>query len=81
MSFLDFFKQKLLGLSIVIVHFIFVKFAFVYSCFYVIFIILSLSGDVELNPGPRHIRHRQCSILYANIRGLHGNLNDLMIVS
>ena len=85
MGFFDFFKQKLLALSVVvivvIVHIVVVKFAFVYSCFYVIFIILSLSGDVELNPGPRHIRHRQCRILYANIRGLHGNLSDLMVAS
>ena len=45
----------------------------------VISIILTLSGDIEKNPGPT--RYRQCRMLYTNIRGLHANLNDLIVVS
>ena len=44
-------------------------------------IILMLSGDVELNPGPVHSKLRQCRILYSNIRGLHANINDLAVAS
>ena len=49
------------------------------SCFYSL--ILIQCGDIETNPGPRPARHRQCRVLYANIRGLHANLNDLAVAS
>ena len=39
------------------------------------------AGDVELNPGPERPRHRQCRLMYANIRGLHKNLKDLTVAS
>lgn len=38
-----------------------------------------LSGDVELNPGP--CRPKYCNLLFSNIRGLHGNLNELAVIS
>lgn len=41
---------------------------------------LLLSPDVELNPGPVG-RSRDCRVLYANVRGLHGNLKDLTVQS
>lgn len=37
-------------------------------------IVVLLSGDVELNPGP--CRPKYCNLLFSNIRGLHGNLNE-----
>ena len=40
-----------------------------------------LAGDVELNPGPRRSRQRQCRIMYANIRGLFKNIRDLTVAS
>ena len=40
-----------------------------------------LAGDVEVNPGPTFCRRRQCHILSSNIRGLHANLNDLIVSS
>ena len=40
-----------------------------------------MSGDVELNPGPVNGRNRQWRVLYSNIRGLHGNLHDLIVAS
>ena len=54
---------------------------FMYDNSYLYFIILIRSGDVESNPGPRPARRRQCRILYANVRGLHANLNDLAVAS
>ena len=48
---------------------------------YFIVFLLILSGDVELNPGPVNGRNRQCRVLYSNIRGLHGNLHDLIVAS
>ena len=39
---------------------------------------LLLSGDVEENPGPTTNGRQQCRMLYSNIRGLHGNLQDLI---
>ena len=42
-------------------------------------IILLLSGDVESNPGPA--RCKFCNLLYCNIRGLYGNLNELSLAS
>ena len=44
-------------------------------------LIILLSGDVEENPGPTHGRRRQCQMLYSNIRGLHRNLNELIVAS
>ena len=44
-------------------------------------LIILLSGDVEVNPGPTHGRRRQCQMLYSNIRGLHRNLNELIVAS
>ena len=46
---------------------------------FIVFLLLILSGDVELNPGPVNGRNRQCRVLYSNIRGLHGNLQDLIV--
>ena len=65
----------------IVVVVVVVRFVFIYDVSFLLFIILALSGDIELNPGPRQIRHRQCRILYANVRGLHGNLNDLVVAS
>jgi len=42
-------------------------------------IVVLLSGDVELNPGP--CRPKYCNLLFSNIRGLHGNLNELAVIS
>ena len=43
--------------------------------------IILLSGDINENPGPAPVRRRQCRLLYSNVRGLHGNLNDLVAAS
>ena len=37
--------------------------------------------DVEENPGPRRIAPMRCRVLFANIRGLHGNLKELAVAS
>ena len=63
------------------VNIVFVKFAFKYNVAFMLLIIILLAGDVELNPGPRHSRQRRCRIMYANIRGLHRNIRDLMVAS
>ena len=47
----------------------------------IVFLLLILSGDVELNPGPVNGRNRQCRALYSNIRGLYGNLHDSIVAS
>ena len=47
----------------------------------IVFLPLILSGDVELNPRPVNGRNRQCRVLYSNIRGLYGNLHDLIVAS
>ena len=63
---------------------------FVYSVYIVVVILhidlivlllLILSGDIELNPGPVTGRNRQCRVLYSNIRGQFGNLHDLIVAS
>ena len=46
---------------------------------FIVFFLIILSGDVELNPGPGSGRNRQCHVLYSNIRGLYGNLHDLIV--
>ena len=46
---------------------------------FIVFLLLILSGDVELNPGLVNSRNRQCRVLYSNIRGLYGNLHDLIV--
>ena len=51
---------------------VFVMFLYVYFCFFK----LLLSGDIEVNPGPRH-HPKKCRILYSNVRGLHKNKKDL----
>ena len=52
-------------------------FNFLFLDFYFFKLILLLrSGDVHPNPGPQFFK-----ILYANIRGLRGNLNDLGVAS
>ena len=48
---------------------------------FLLMLIILLSGDVNENPGPAPVRRRQCRLLYSNIRGLHGNLNDLIATS
>lgn len=44
-------------------------------------LLLIMSGDIELNPGPPQPKLRQCRLLYSNIRGLHGNIKDLSVAS
>ena len=68
-------------INVVIVHIVAVIPVYVYNVSFIIFYILTMSGDVELNPGPRPTRRRQCRILYANVRGLHANLSDLIAAS
>ena len=34
---------------------------------FIVFLLLILSGDVELSPGPVTGRNRQCRVLYSNI--------------
>ena len=50
---------------------------------YLLTLVILLAGDVAENPGPatRHSRHRQCRVMYANIRGLHKNISDLIAAS
>ena len=55
--------------------------AFTYCVNFLLILITLLAGDVELNPGPTACRRKQCRMLYANIRGLHANLNDLVAAS
>ena len=49
-----------------------------YACMYVCMYVYMY---VELNPGPVTGRNRQCYVLYSNIRGLYGNLHDLIVAS
>ena len=48
---------------------------------FIVFLLLILSGDAELNPGPVNGRNRQCRILYSNIQVLYRNLHDLIVAS
>ena len=41
--------------------------------------LITLSGDIEVNPGPP--QSKQCRMLYSNIRGLHKNIKDLAMAS
>lgn len=50
------------------------------DCF-TISLLLNLSGNIELNPGPRIHPSKSCRILYSNIRGLHRNIKDLTMAS
>ena len=51
---------------------------FVRFYLYFMLLILMLSGDVELNPGPAvQYRKKNCKVLYSNIRGLRTNFLDL----
>ena len=43
-------------------------------------LILVLSGNIELNPGPNNISSK-FRVLYLNIRGLYNNISELQIVS
>ena len=52
-----------------------------YCVYFLPVLAILLAGDVEVNPGPTFCRRRQCHMLYSNIRGLHANLNDLMVSS
>ena len=80
-----------LFISVYIVHFIVhivvallkhIDFIFLnYNTFYIFLLLIILSGDVEVNPGPLNMMHRHCRMLYCNIRGLHGNLPDLIVAS
>ena len=65
----------------IVVVFCFDIFYVIYNISYFHHLILFLSGDIEINPGPRSIRHRQCRLMYANVRGLQANLNDLSVAS
>ena len=62
---------------IVVVNFI----DFISYVIFLISILLLLSGDVELNPGPCQPRQRKCRLLYCNVRGLHANIKDLTAAS
>ena len=43
-----------------------------------VLLLLILSGDVELNPGPAtHFHKKKCNVLYSNIRGMRTNFLDL----
>ena len=47
-------------------------------CLFLFLLLLILSGDVELNPGPAaHFHKKKCNVLYSNIRGLRSNFLDL----
>ena len=59
---------------------LFIKFA-CSSLVYITQLLLIMSGDIELNPGPPQSKLRQCRLLYSNIRGLHKNIKDLAIAS
>ena len=59
-----------------LVYNVVINFRFYYN---IVLLFLALSGDIETNPGPN--RHRQCRMLYSNIRGLNANLNDLIGIS
>ena len=37
--------------------------------------------DVETNPGPRSVRPRSCRVMFSNINGLHGNLEELAVAA
>ena len=50
-------------------------------CVFLPVLVILLAGDVEVNPEPTFCRRWQCRMLYSNIRGLHANLNDLMVSS
>ena len=52
-----------------------------YTVVFLLLILIMLAGDVELNPGPRRSRQRQCRMMYANIRGLFKNIRDLTVAS
>ena len=47
---------------------------------YLLNLLLLLSGDIELNPGPQN-RFRKCRILYGNVRGLYKNKKDLDVAA
>ena len=47
---------------------------------FIVFLLI-FSGDVKLNPRPVNGRNRQGRVLYSNIRGLHGNLHDVIVAS
>ncbi|MEL7520149.1 MAG: reverse transcriptase family protein, partial [Cyanobacteria bacterium J06553_1] len=59
-----------------VIRYFFVKF---FSCSLIyLSLLIILSGDIELNPGPAsHYRKTNCRILYSNIRGLRTNFLDL----
>ena len=65
--------------NIDVVDFPFVKLSSIYEVDpLLVLLLLILSGDVELNPGPAaHFHKKKCSVLYSNIRGLRSNFRDL----
>ena len=58
-----------------------IYFIFQYIVAFLLLLIILLAGDIELNPGPRHPRQKQCRVMYTNIRGLHKNISDLTVAS
>ena len=51
---------------------------FIRLCLYLVLLILILSGDIELNPGPAtQYQKKSCKVLYSNIRGLRTNFLEL----
>lgn len=47
---------------------------FSYCCYFIVLLLLMLSGNIHPNPGPRG---KGCRVMYTNIRGLKKNLKDL----
>ena len=52
-----------------------------YCVYFLPVLAILLAGDAEVNPRPTLCRRRKCRMLYSNIRGLHANLNDLIVSS
>ena len=75
--FLHFFPQCMGLIYIILLNFSIVVMGLVLS---LILLLLVLSGDIELNPGPQN-RPKDARVLFSNIRGLHGNLKDLCLAS
>ena len=63
-------------------YFCYFYFYFIFYCYSLIFLVLYrlilLSGDVELNPGPSRSSFK---VLYSNVRGLASKLQDLSILA
>ena len=47
---------------------------------FIIPLLLFLSGDIELNPGPASSVHKELNICHSNVRGLRENLVQLKLL-